>query len=406
MKRPELLAPAGDPEKLQMAVRYGADAVYLAGPSFGLRAFASNFTLAEIKAGVEFAHQRRVKVYVTVNIFAHNPDVRELPAYLASLAESNVDGIIAADPGVVDLILQKFPSLPVHLSTQANTTNYASANFWFRQGVKRIVLARELSIAEISEMRAQTQGELEIFVHGAMCMSYSGRCLLSNYMTGRDANRGECAQPCRWGYALVEEKRPGQYFAIEEDARGTYVFNSYDLSLLEHLPQVAALNVDSFKIEGRMKGINYVATVVKAYRQALDRYFANPQTYMFDQEWAAEIGKVSHREYSTGFLFGRPGAEAQNLLTSGYRRDFDFVGLVLAYDQARGMALVEQRNKISAGDVLELTGPTQASFAVTAHQLYDATMQAIDTAPHAQQKIWLPLERAAEVYSLVRREKR
>ncbi len=405
LKRPELLAPAGDLEKLKMAVIYGADAVYLAGQAFGLRAFAGNFTPEEMRSGLEFARSRGAKVYVTVNIFAHNQDLRELPDYLKNLSELGVDAIIAADAGVVDLALRHTPGLAVHLSTQANTTNYSSADFWFRQGVKRIVLARELSAQEIKEIRQKVSGELEIFVHGAMCMSYSGRCLLSNYLTGRDANRGECAQPCRWGYALVEEKRPGQYFPIEEDQRGSYIFNSYDLSLLQHIPQVAGLGVNSLKIEGRMKSINYVATVVKAYREALDAYYTDPGEYQVNPAWAADIAKVSHREYSTGFLFGRPGADAHNLNSSGYTRDYDFVGLVLAYDPEKGMALVEQRNKFSLGDKLEISGPKTAAIEQPVRAMYDEKLLALTTAPHAQQKIWIPVDTAVEEFSLVRRER-
>ncbi|HEX3014759.1 MAG TPA: U32 family peptidase [Desulfobacteria bacterium] len=404
-RRPELLAPAGDLEKLKMAVVYGADAVYLAGKDFGLRAYAGNFTRDQMRKGVEFAAGHGVKVYVTVNIFPHNADLAQLPEYLTDLAELGVNGLIVADPGVVNLVLKHVPQLPVHLSTQANTTNYASADFWFSLGVKRIVLARELSIQEIQEIRNKVAGELEIFVHGAMCMSYSGRCLLSNYLAGRDANRGECAQPCRWGYALAEEKRPGQYFPLEEDTRGTYIFNSYDLSLLEHIPELVELGLDSFKIEGRMKSVNYVATVVKAYRQALDAYLADPDGYRFDPGLAQEIVKVSHRDYSTGFLFGRPGAEAHNLVTSGYRREYDFVGVVKAYDSGRGMALVEQRNKFSVGDKLEFTGPNTEPLGQSPEKMYDEGFAAIEAAPHAQQQVWIPVDAPVEVYSLVRRER-
>ncbi len=406
MKRPELLAPAGDMEKLKMAVLYGADAVYLAGKDFGLRAYAGNFTRQEMEEGVSFAASRGVKAYVTVNIFAHNEDLANLPAYLENLAEIGVDGIIAADPGVLDLARRHVPGLPVHLSTQANTTNYASAGFWFSQGVKRIVLARELSQAEIREIRQKTAGELEIFVHGAMCISYSGRCLLSNYMAGRDANRGECAQPCRWGYALVEEKRPGQYFPVEEDRRGTYVFNSFDLSLLEHIPEVAALEVDSLKIEGRMKSVNYVASVVKAYKATLTHYYANPSAYQFDPAWARELAKVSNRGFASGFFFGPPGVSAHNLEDSDYRRDYDFVGVVTDFDAARGLALIEQRNKFALGEELEISGPNTDPFTFSLERIYDLGFQAVDAAPHPQQKLWVPVDRPVEAYSLVRREKR
>jgi putative protease len=275
----ELLAPAGDLEKLKIAILYGADAVYLGGRHFGLRAGAGNFAPDELTAGVDFAHTNGAKVYVTVNIFAHNRDLELLPGYLASLVDAGVDGVIVSDPGVLDLVRTGFPQLPVHLSTQANTTNWAAARFWSRQGVSRIILARELSLAEIKEISSKVEADLEIFVHGAMCMAYSGRCLLSNYLTGRDANRGDCAQSCRWQYTLMEEKRPGECFPVEEDERGTYILSSRDLCLIEHIPELMEAGIKSFKIEGRMKSANYVASVVKAYRAALDAYQHDPHNY-------------------------------------------------------------------------------------------------------------------------------
>lgn len=351
--KPELLAPAGDLEKLKAAVLYGADAVYLGGRHFGLRAGAGNFGEEEMAEGVRFAHAEGARVYVTVNIFAHNRDLETLPGYLESIRAAGVDGVIVSDPGVVELVKRLHPDLPIHLSTQANTTNWAAARFWEEQGVARIVLARELSLDEIKEIRERVGVELEIFVHGAMCIAYSGRCLLSNYLTGRDANRGDCAQSCRWRYALMEEKRPGEYLAVEEDGRGTYILGSRDLCLIEYIPELVRAGVDSFKIEGRMKSVNYVAGVVKAYREALDAYLRDPENYRFDPAWLEEISKVSHRRYTTGFLFGDPGPSGQHYEGEIYRRSHAFVGLVRDYDGSAGMALVEQRNRFAVGDEIE-----------------------------------------------------
>ncbi|MHB8918951.1 MAG: peptidase U32 family protein, partial [Desulfocucumaceae bacterium] len=285
MKKPELLAPAGSMEKLRVAIAYGADAVYLGGPEYGLRMGAENFTPDQLPAAVDYAHRHGVRVYVTVNIFAHSRDFRGLREYLALLSGTGADGVIVADPGILSLVRSEFPGLPVHLSTQANTTNAASAAFWEGRGVSRIVLARELSLEEIKEIRAGVQAQLEVFVHGAMCISYSGRCLLSLYMTGRDANQGDCSQGCRWRYTLLEEKRPGQYFPVLEDGRGTYILSSRDLCLLSRLPDLAAAGVDSFKIEGRVKSVHYVATVVKVYRQAIDRLVQDPAGFRVDPRW-------------------------------------------------------------------------------------------------------------------------
>ncbi|WP_240986806.1 peptidase U32 family protein [Acididesulfobacillus acetoxydans] len=343
-------------EKLRYALAYGADAVYIGGTAFGLRAYAGNFTLEEMKEAVLRVHAVAKKLYVTVNVFAHEADFDELPDYLSNLARLGVDALIVSDPGVLALAREVAPGIALHLSTQANSTNSHSVRFWLKQGVKRVVLARELSLAELSLVRARVPGELEIFVHGAMCMSYSGRCLLSNYLTGRDANRGECAQPCRWGYSLMEEKRPGQVFPLEEDERGTYIFNSHDLCLLPYLPRLAGLGIESCKIEGRMKSIHYVASTVKVYREALDVLWEQGEK-AFERrlpEWLDELDKVSHRDYSPGFLFGKPGSEkegagtlpvrrsagawpdsgvgtylTENVKSSHYVREYDFVGVSL-----------------------------------------------------------------------------
>ncbi|KLU62866.1 putative protease YdcP precursor [Peptococcaceae bacterium CEB3] len=346
-KKPELLAPAGDLEKLRYALAYGADAVYIGGTSFGLRAYAGNFSPEEMKEAVLRVHALGKKLYVTVNVFAHEADFDELPDYLSNLARLGVDALIVSDPGVLALAREVAPGIALHLSTQANSTNSYAVRFWQRQGVKRAVLARELSLAELSLVRQRVPGELEMFVHGAMCMSYSGRCLLSNYLTGRDANRGECAQPCRWGYGLVEEKRPGQVFPLEEDERGTYIFNSHDLCLLPHLPLLAPLGIESYKIEGRMKSVHYVASTVKVYREALDVLWEQGEK-AFERRlpaWLDELDKVSHRDYSPGFLFGKPRAKeeggtlsrrraaggrdypGENMESSNYVREYDFVGV-------------------------------------------------------------------------------
>ncbi|MDD4049165.1 MAG: U32 family peptidase, partial [Clostridia bacterium] len=393
MKKVELLAPAGNLEKLKIAIIYGADAVYLGGKDFSLRASAGNFTLEEITEGVKFAHDHKAKVYITVNIFVHNNDLVKLPDYLRELENIGVDGILFSDPGVWEISQEINSNLSLHLSTQANTTNWASAKFWESKGVERLVLARELSLEEIKEIRKKVESELEIFVHGAMCISYSGRCLLSNYMTGRDANRGECAQPCRWNYALQEEKRLGVYYPIYEDERGSYIFNSQDLCLIRHLPELIDAGINSLKIEGRMKSVHYVATVVYAYRKAIDAYYANPQGYVFDENWYEEILKVSHRDYTTGFLFGKPEKDDHNYETSSYLRNYDFVGLVLDYDNITGIATVEQRNNFKVGDELEIIGAETKRFTQILEIMKDEKGNEIEVAPHAQQVIYLKTEK-------------
>lgn len=402
-KKVELLAPAGNLEKLKMAVIYGADAVYLAGQAFGLRAFADNFTGPELVKGVEFAQRRGVKVYITVNIFAHNQDLKELPNYLRELEALGVDGIIFSDPGVWQIAQEIGSTLNLHLSTQANTTNWASARFWESRDVKRIILARELSLEEIQEIRTKVNLELEVFVHGAMCVSYSGRCLLSNYFTGRDANLGECAQPCRWRYALVEEKRPGEYYPLFEDQRGTYLLNSQDLCLIRYLPELIKAGVNSFKIEGRMKSIHYVATVVKVYREVLDAYYANPDQFIFQEKWLQELAKVSHRDYSTGFLLGKPN---QNYATSAYRRTHDFIGLVRDYDPLAKLAQVEQRNNFQVGEKVEIMGAETKLFSQEIRELFSETGEVLTCAPHPQQIVCLRVEHPVKSWDIIRREKR
>lgn len=405
MNSMELLAPAGDLEKLKIAVLYGADAVYLGGRQFSLRAGAGNFSREEMLEGVKFAHSHGVKVYVALNIYAHNEDMEQLPEYLDFLAQAGVDAVIASDPGIIDSVKRLQPCMPVHLSTQANTTNWASAAFWRRIGLQRVVLARELSLEEIKKIAERVDIELEAFVHGAMCMSYSGRCLLSNHLTGRDANRGDCAQSCRWRYHLVEEKRPGQFFPVEEDDRGTYFMSSKDLCLLEYIPQLAQAGVMSFKIEGRMKSIHYIASVVKTYRQAIDAFLAGPGDFKVLPEWLDEITKVSHREYTTGFLTGDKGKTATvDPGQSSYTRRSTFVGLVLAEEQAGNLITVEQRNNFRAGETLEALVPRGKNPMVTIKAIYDGeTGEQLEVAPHPQQVVRLELDQALPKWSMLRR---
>lgn len=404
MKKPELLAPAGNMEKLKMALLYGADAVYLGGKAFGLRAFGGNFTNEELQEAVDFAHKLGKKIYVTVNIFPHNSDIAKLPAYLTFLNEIKVDAILVADLGVFTLAKEYAPDVELHISTQANNTNWAAVNAWAKLGASRVVLAREMSLEEIKEIREKCSVELEMFVHGAMCISYSGRCLMSNYLTGRDANRGSCAQPCRWNYALVEEKRPGQYFPVLEDERGTYIFNSKDMCLLPYLPDVIASGVDSLKIEGRMKSVHYAASVVKAYREAIDSYFAAPEQFEVKKEWVEELDKVSHRAYTTGFYYGRPTEKDQIYGTSSYTQTSDFVGLVLDYDEKTGFATVEQRNNMKVGQEIEIFQPHLAGYRQILQEMYNDEGEVIQVAPHPQQIVKIRMDKPVEPYGILRRD--
>ena len=403
MKKPELLAPAGTMEKLQMALAYGADAAYLGGTQFGLRAFGGNFTNDEIRAAVQLAHGMGRKVYVTVNVFPHNDDLVSLPDYLRFLAEAGVNAVLVADLGVFMCAREVAPTLPVHISTQANNVNWRTVRAWQELGAARVVLARELSREEIREIRRQTDVELELFVHGAMCISYSGRCLLSSYFTGRDANRGGCAQSCRWQYALVEVSRPGEYYPIAEDERGTYIMNSKDLCLLPYLDEVVASGIDSLKIEGRMKSVHYVASVVKAYRMALDAACAGTP-YEVRAEWTEELGKVSHRAYTTGFFFGKTTEEDQIYGSSSYEQTSDFVGLVHSYDAESGLATVEQRNNMKLGQEIEIFQPRGASFRQELREMWDADGQPITAAPHPQQIVRIRMAQAVEPSSILRRD--
>lgn len=404
----ELLAPAGDLEKLKAAVIYGADAVYFGGEMFSLRAGAGNLTIEEMREGVAFAHERGKRCYLALNIFAHNEDIEPLTGYLRSIRDLGLDAFIVSDPGVIDLLQEVIPEAEIHLSTQANMTNYRTAGFWHKLGVKRLVLARELTFDEIRGVRSHIPEdmELEAFVHGAMCISYSGRCLLSNFMIERDANRGMCAHPCRWKYALVEEKRPGEYYPVEEDGRGTYILNSRDLCMIEHIPEIVESGIMSTKIEGRMKSVFYVATIVHAYRQAIDAYFADPDHYRFDPSWLSELKKVSHREFTTGFYFDQPTNKDQNYQTSAYTREYSFVGVVRSYDDETGYAVVEQRNKMSVGEEIEVFGPDIPFFTQEITEMYDLESgEALQSAPHPQQILKMKMNRPVKPDYILRKRK-
>ena len=382
IQKPELLAPAGNMEKLHMALLYGADAVYLGGKMFGLRAFASNFSLAEMDEAVAFAHSLHKKVYVTVNIFAHNEDVNALPDYLRSLQAIGVDALLISDFGVWSVAREIIPEMPLHVSTQANTTNWAAVKAWENLGASRVVLARELSFTEMKEIGSKTEVELEAFVHGAMCISYSGRCWLSSYLTGRDGNRGACAQVCRWEFSLTEKNRPGEAYDVAGDEQGTYIMNSKDLCLLPYLPQLMEAGICSFKIEGRMKSAHYAASVVSVYRRAIDACWRDPQHYTVKQEWLDELEKVSHRPYTTGFALGKPDATAQVYTTSSYLQTHEFVGLVRDWDNGR--LTVEQRNHMKEGETLEVFCPDGSLRTLVLKEMRNQDGEPIVAAQHPQ----------------------
>ena len=407
MQRIELLAPAGDLEKLKIAIEYGADAVYFGGQMFSLRAGAGGFTKEDMIEGIEFAHKRGKKCYMTLNIFAHNEDIKPLIEYLHSIKELPIDAFLISDPGIMALIKDIIPNAEIHLSTQANMTNYATANFWYNMGLKRLVLARELSLAEIEELMKNIPEDLEIeaFVHGAMCISYSGRCLLSNFMADRDSNRGRCAHPCRWKYALQEEKRPGEYYPIEEDERGTYIMNSKDLCMIEHIEDLAKSNIASAKIEGRNKSIFYLAIVIGAYRRAIDAYYEGRYDDAEKEQCLIELSKASHREFTTGFYYEKADEDAQNYKSSSYVREYSFVGMIKGYDEETSMAIVEQRNKMLIGDTVEIFGPDCRAFEQIITEMYDLeTGEALKSAPHPQQMLKIKVDRPVKVNYMMRKE--
>ena len=406
MRNTELLIPAGSLDVLKTAVVYGADAVYIGGEAFGLRAKAHNFSLEDMKEGVEFAHSRGVKVYVTANILAHNDDLDGVEQYFEELKSVKPDALIISDPGVFAIAKRVLPEMELHVSTQANNTNYGTYLFWYQQGAKRVVSARELSLKEIREIRARIPEDMEIesFMHGAMCISYSGRCLLSNFFTGRDANQGACTHPCRWKYSIVEETRPGEYMPVYENERGTYIFNSKDLCMIEHIPELIDAGIDSFKIEGRMKTALYVATVARTYRKAIDDFKKDPELYRQNMEWyKEEIGKCTYREFTTGFYFGKPGADAQIYDNNTYVKNFTYLGTVENVDE-RGFAKIEQKNKFSVGEMIEIMKPDGRNLQVEVKGIYDAEGQAQESAPHPKQALYIDLGVAPEEYDILRRQ--
>lgn len=403
--KPELLIPAGSLEVLKTAVIYGADAVYIGGEAFGLRAKAKNFDLSDMKAGIEFAHEHGVKVHVTVNILAHNYDLDAVKTYLTELKELKPDALIIADPGIFTYAREICPEIDIHVSTQANNTNYMTYKFWHSLGAKRVVSARELSLREIKEIRANIPDDLEIesFIHGAMCISYSGRCLLSSFFTGRDANKGACTHPCRWKYAVVEEKRPGEYFPVYENERGTYIFNSKDLCMIEHIPEMIDAGINSFKIEGRMKTALYVATVARTYRKAIDDYLESEEKYRANMDWyKSEIAKCTYRQFTTGFYFGKPDENTQIYDSNTYINEYTYLGYASDVD-ADGVITLEQKNKFCVGDEIEIMKPGGVNAPVKVISIKDEKGNEMDSCPHPCQIISVKLE-GAEVnkYDILR----
>ncbi|MBQ7777034.1 MAG: U32 family peptidase C-terminal domain-containing protein [Lachnospiraceae bacterium] len=432
-EKPELLIPASSLEVLKTAVIFGADAVYIGGEAFGLRAKAKNFTSEEMAEGIAFAHAHGVKVYVTANILAHNDDLSGAAEYfeeLKNMKPDQPDALIISDPGMFTIAKQVWPQVEIHISTQANNTNYQTYLFWWQLGAKRVVSARELSLAEIAEIRAHIPEDMEIesFIHGAMCISYSGRCLLSNYFTGRDANQGACTHPCRWKYAVVEEKRPGEYLPVYENERGTYIFNSKDLCMIEYVPEIVAAGIDSLKIEGRMKTALYVATVARTYRKAIDDLFTSEETYRANMDWyKAEISKCTYRQFTTGFYFGKPDENTQIYDSNTYVNEYIYLGIVdevaerravigadvtdaeaqnadVASVQKVGKTLVriEQRNKFCVGDSIEIMKPDGNNVSVQVLGMYNADMEPVESCPHSKQEIWLELSELPKQYDLLR----
>ena len=423
MKHPELLIPASSLEVLKTAVVFGADAVYIGGEAFGLRAKAKNFTMEEIREGIAFAHAHDVKVYITANILAHNGDLSGVRAYFEELKEIKPDALIISDPGVFMIAREVCPEIDIHISTQANNTNYGTYQFWHQLGARRVVTARELSMAELKEIREKAPADLEMetFIHGAMCISYSGRCLLSNYFTGRDANRGACTHPCRWKYAIVEETRPGEYMPVYENERGTYIFNSKDLCMIEHIPELIDSGIDSFKIEGRMKTALYVATVARTYRKAIDDYLESPELYRKNMDWYLDqISNCTYRQFTTGFFFGKPDESAQIYDNNTYVKEYTYLGII-GECTADGLYRIEQRNKFSVGEQIEIMKPDGRNIPVVVRRIVDEEGQEMQSAPHPKQVLYIELaaaengalsgaevseqdNHAAELYDILRRK--
>ncbi|EOS48402.1 hypothetical protein C809_02081 [Lachnospiraceae bacterium MD335] len=404
--KPELLVPASSLEVLRTAVIFGADAVYIGGEAFGLRAKAKNFSPEDMAEGIAFAHAHNVKVYVTANILAHNGDLEGARRYFEELKALKPDALIISDPGMFMIAKEICPEIEIHISTQANNTNYQTYRFWWQQGAKRVVSARELSLAEIREIRDNIPQEMEIesFIHGAMCISYSGRCLLSSYFTGRDANRGACTHPCRWKYAVVEEQRPGEYFPVYENERGTYIFNSKDLCMIEHVPEIVAAGIDSFKIEGRMKTALYVACVARTYRKAIDDFFESEEKYRANMEWyRAEIAKCTYRQFTTGFYFGKPDENTQIYDSNTYVNESVYLGMVDLVDE-RGFAKFEQKNKFCVGDVIEIMKPDGRNVSAKVLSMYNEDGEAVESCPHSKQVLYAKLSEQVNKYDIMRTE--
>ena len=408
MGKPELLVPASSLEVLKIATIFGADAVYIGGEAFGLRAKARNFTKEEMAQGIAFAHEHGVKVYVTVNILAHNYDLEGVREYLKELKELAPDALIIADPGIFTYAKEICPEIERHISTQANNTNDETYRFWYQLGAKRVVTARELSLEEIRQIRANIPDDMEIetFIHGAMCISYSGRCLLSNYLVGRDANQGACTHPCRWKYSIVEESRPGEYMPVYENERGTYIFNSKDLCMIEHMDDILTSGIDSLKIEGRMKTALYVATVARTYRKAIDDYFEDPAKYQANMSWYQEqIAGCTYRKFTTGFFYGKPSEEAQIYDNNTYEKGYTYLGFAEKADE-RGLVQITQRNKFSVGETIEIMKPDGENKVVMVKAIYDEEGNSVESAPHPQQKLFVDLGGGVEVYDILRRSEK
>lgn len=407
-KKPELLAPAGSLPVLKVAVMYGADAVYLGGEAFSLRANAHNFSPEEMKEGVRFAHERGVKVYVTANILAHNRDLSEAEQYFAELKEMEIDGILISDPGLFLLARKILPEVEIHISTQANNTNYGTFRFWYEQGVKRVVTGRELSLAEIAEIRGQIPADMEIetFVHGAMCISYSGRCLLSACMTGRSANAGDCTHPCRWKYRVVEENRPGEYMPVFENDRGTFLFNSKDLCMIDHIPEMAEAGIDSLKIEGRMKSALYAASITRTYRMAIDDFFEDPEIYRARLTfYRQEISKCTYREYTTGFFFGKPDADAQIYDASTYVKEWVYLGMSDGSGMEKDGNMyyrLQQKNKFSVGDRIEIMKPSGENIEAEVLSMLDEKGSPMESCPHPKQEFYVDLGVELQAFDILR----
>lgn len=405
-KHPELLIPASSLEVLKVAVIYGANAVYIGGEAFGLRAKAKNFSMEEIKEGIQFAHKYNVKVYITANILAHNDDLEGIKEYFKELKTLSSDAFIISDPGVFQIAKEVLPAMEIHISTQANNTNYGTYNFWYKMGAKRVVSARELSLKEIKQIRENIPDDLEIetFIHGAMCISYSGRCLLSSFMAGRDANRGACTHPCRWKYYVMEEKRPGEYMPVYENERGTYIFNSKDLCMIEHIPELIDAGIDSFKIEGRMKTALYVATVARTYRKALDDYLRNPEEYEKNMPYyKEELTKSVYRQYTTGFFFGKPDENTQIYDSNTYIKEYTYLGMVSGVNE-NGLYKIEQRNKFSVGESIEVMKPNGGNIEAVVRNIVDEEGNQVDSAPHPKQILYIDLGIELEKFDILRKQ--